>query len=227
MSETNLKDRIKHGEKRGGFVPGILTYRNLMAIMLVGAVRVDAELREKAKAREPKSRNRRRPEVIYQWSMTGNEFWMRLYTTLDADRLVTRAQRTGKANIRITVRDSKSKKVVEFVSGSMEIARDQKGWENDLKKLLDRAYLFISRERPQCPLCRKAKMEIRSGSRGQFWGCETFPACRGTLNIPEAAIVAASVENTPVIDRKGENYRPPAKFFGNNKVNLPLGESVQ
>jgi hypothetical protein len=226
MNQVKEKQGNQNREKRG-FVPGILTYRNLMAIMLVGAARVDRELREKAVAREPKSRNRRQQEVIYQWDQAENEFWMRFYTSLDTDRLVTRAQRTGKAKIRIAVRDSKSKQVVEFVSGAMEIVRDQKGWENELKTLLDRAYLFISRERPQCPLCRKAKMEIRTGSRGQFWGCETFPECRGTLSIPEAKIFEAAVENSPAVERKnGGRFGSTANFYGKTE-NAQVRESVQ
>ena len=33
--------------------------------------------------------------------------------------------------------------------------------------------------RPDCPKCGK-KMTRRSSQRGQFWGCSTFPKCRGT-----------------------------------------------
>lgn len=168
-----------------GFVPGILTYGSLQGILFKSGSRVDRDLRQKAEAREPKSRNRRPQEVIYQWDQLENGFWMRLYTTIDTKSLVTRAQRTEKAKVRLTVRDAKSKQVVEFVSGSVEIFRDQTGWEQQVRTLLDRAYLFISRNRPICPLC-KSQMEIRTGKRGEFWGCDQFPTCRGTRNIPEA-----------------------------------------
>lgn len=178
----NFKNNQKSGR---GFVPGILTYGSLQPILFAGAERVDNRLREQAKEREPKARNRRQQEVIYQWTMPGNSFWMRFYTSIDTDRLITRAQRTGRAKLRVSVRDSKSKQVVEFVSGSVEIDRDRTGWEPMVKEILDRAYLFISRNRPICPLCKR-QMEIRTGKRGDFWGCEQFPTCRGTRNIPAA-----------------------------------------
>jgi DNA topoisomerase-3 len=34
---------------------------------------------------------------------------------------------------------------------------------------------------PACPLCDKP-MRLRSGSRGSFWGCSGYPACKGTRN---------------------------------------------
>src|SRR3989304_1839665 len=33
-----------------------------------------------------------------------------------------------------------------------------------------------------CPRC-KGDMVKRHSARGPFWGCRTFPACRGTLNV--------------------------------------------
>lgn len=35
--------------------------------------------------------------------------------------------------------------------------------------------------RPTCPKCG-AKMTARSGPTGTFWGCSTFPKCKGTKN---------------------------------------------
>lgn len=32
---------------------------------------------------------------------------------------------------------------------------------------------------PACPRCGMM-MEVRSGRRGQFWGCMRYPSCRGT-----------------------------------------------
>lgn len=193
MNTNNTKGKNANAEGTRKFTPGILTYAGLKSLIFTGAVRMDRELRETAVKRDPKARNRRQPEVIYQWNISENDFWMRLYSTLDTDRLVTRAQRTGHAKLRLTVRDNTSKQVVEFVSASYEIIRDQIGWESDLREILNRAYLFVSRLRPQCPKCRKSLMEIRTGPRGQFWGCQQFPECRGTRNIPEAVIVTESL----------------------------------
>lgn len=190
-NDNNSKNNQKGGR---GFVPGILTYGSLQPILFSGAERVDRQLRDQAKERAPKARNRRQQEVIYQWTMADNSFWMRFYTSIDTDRLVTRAQRTGRAKLRVSVRDAKSKQVVEFVSGAVELESGQTGWEPLVKEMLDRAFLFISRNRPICPLCRK-QMEIRTGKRGDFWGCEQFPDCRGTRNIPAAYRVPESADN--------------------------------
>lgn len=35
---------------------------------------------------------------------------------------------------------------------------------------------------PLCPFCR-ARMVRRNGSRGEFWGCSTFPRCRGKREV--------------------------------------------
>lgn len=182
MSEHSINEKRNQNGKKT-FVAGILTYGSLQPILFAGAERVDRRLREQAKERDPKARNRRQQEVIYQWTMSDNSFWMRFYTSIDTNGLVTRAQRTGRAKLRVSVRDAKSKQVVEFVSGTVELAKDQTGWEPLVREMLDRAFLFVSRNRPICPLCKK-QMEIRTGKRGDFWGCSQFPECRGTRNIP-------------------------------------------
>lgn len=41
-------------------------------------------------------------------------------------------------------------------------------------------------ESPSCPRCASAMVQ-RSGSRGPFWGCSTYPKCRGTVDIDMAA----------------------------------------
>lgn len=201
MNNSTNKPAKRAGANRG-FVPGILTYGSLQPILFAGAERVDKTLREQAKERDPKARNRRQQEVIYQWTLADNSFWMRFYTSIDTDRLVTRAQRTGRAKLRVSVRDAKSKQVVEFVSGSVDLERDRTGWEPMVKEMLDRAYLFISRNRPICPLCKK-QMEIRTGKRGDFWGCEQFPECRGTRNIPAAYRVPETTESLTPVTRTG------------------------
>ena len=35
---------------------------------------------------------------------------------------------------------------------------------------------------PACPRCSSPMIQ-RRGNRGQFWGCSTYPRCRGTVNI--------------------------------------------
>ena len=41
-----------------------------------------------------------------------------------------------------------------------------------------------------CPLCKKP-MRVRTGSRGPFYGCSGYPACRHTYDVP-AGYVAPS-----------------------------------
>jgi ssDNA-binding Zn-finger/Zn-ribbon topoisomerase 1 len=38
---------------------------------------------------------------------------------------------------------------------------------------------------PTCPEC-EARLVLRHGRNGPFFGCPWFPACRGTASIPEA-----------------------------------------
>ena len=35
-----------------------------------------------------------------------------------------------------------------------------------------------------CPMCN-SPMVRRKGSRGEFWGCSRYPACKGTRNISD------------------------------------------
>jgi restriction system protein len=32
---------------------------------------------------------------------------------------------------------------------------------------------------PECPQCAKP-MRKRTSAKGEFWGCSTYPACKGT-----------------------------------------------
>jgi len=38
---------------------------------------------------------------------------------------------------------------------------------------------------PACPECGK-QMRKRNGSKGEFWGCQGYPDCRGTMNVDDA-----------------------------------------
>lgn len=40
----------------------------------------------------------------------------------------------------------------------------------------------VSADAPQCPLC-SAFMIVRFSKRGRFWGCITFPKCKGIKGI--------------------------------------------
>jgi len=47
------------------------------------------------------------------------------------------------------------------------------------------AQVPVTGNEPECPKCN-APMRMRTGSRGQFYGCSKFPECRGTRNLTSA-----------------------------------------
>lgn len=55
---------------------------------------------------------------------------------------------------------------------------------------------------PMCPKC-KGKMYLRNGQNGEFWGCGSYPACRGTVpkegapTAPPVATPAPPVASSP------------------------------
>ena len=54
-------------------------------------------------------------------------------------------------------------------------------------------------EVPNCPDCSKPMVK-RSGKFGEFWGCSTFPRCRGIRNINENKVLR-KIENPSVYQR--------------------------
>ena len=48
----------------------------------------------------------------------------------------------------------------------------------------DKAMIIADADAPKCPECEET-MVMRTGrkSRKQFWGCPTFPKCRGTREV--------------------------------------------
>ena len=222
MSETikrseNIRGRANDSEKTKR---GILSYGTIQSSLFAGAERVDARLRKKAKKRNPKSRNRRPGEVIYQWTAGADDaaFQLRLYTSIETGSLITRAERTGRANLRITVRDNLSKKPVGYISDSLEIERGATDWQTPLRQMLERAFLFCWQKRPVCFGCRR-NMEIRIGRSGEFWGCTEFPKCNTTLGIRNA-------ENDGKRAR-AENSRQPEKSNGKNSKQISEQSEIQ
>ena len=60
---------------------------------------------------------------------------------------------------------------------------------------------------PKCPKCGK-DMALRSGSKGQFWSCTGYPACRSTFDYNKAEV-----------DRKGWG-KPVQTVVDNNPVSI-------
>lgn len=40
----------------------------------------------------------------------------------------------------------------------------------------------VSTKSPICPLCDNSDMTLRHGSKGNFWGCNRFPTCKGSMD---------------------------------------------
>jgi ssDNA-binding Zn-finger/Zn-ribbon topoisomerase 1 len=52
--------------------------------------------------------------------------------------------------------------------------------------------------RPKCPGCARSMMVRRSKKLTLFWGCRAFPACMGTVNVPEATLIALVRAHGPI-----------------------------
>ncbi|MDH5492275.1 MAG: topoisomerase DNA-binding C4 zinc finger domain-containing protein [Myxococcales bacterium] len=56
------------------------------------------------------------------------------------------------------------------------------GREESIRRERAAATAKLNQIRPACPACSR-QMVPRSGLRGWFWGCDSFPKCRGTKNM--------------------------------------------
>jgi DNA helicase II / ATP-dependent DNA helicase PcrA len=54
---------------------------------------------------------------------------------------------------------------------------------------------------PACPKCGSAMVK-RNSYRGPFWGCKTYPRCKGTISISGNTATAEKPEYKPLPDRK-------------------------
>lgn len=85
-----------------------------------------------------------------------------------------------------------------------------------LGELLRGASLPVLEEQtPRCPRCGAGMVqrEARKGSRaGQsFWGCSTYPRCRGIVDLPSVGIVTTGARRHPARGiPAGLDERPPA-----------------
>jgi hypothetical protein len=115
----------------------------------------------------------------------------------------TAIARKGKAFVKISVRDHfnffesgpndaslteekitaeeyrKLAKGKEIVDSQERLQRRKQDKERSRRS--EKLYEAFHSTAPSCPNC-DARMTLRSGPRGPFWGCPHFPKCRGTAN---------------------------------------------
>ena len=72
--------------------------------------------------------------------------------------------------------------------GPFFYCEDECGWKTDLKKKArwsgakSNGNSDLPKQGPPCPIC-KAKTTLRTGKRGQFYGCSNYPKCKGTVSL--------------------------------------------
>jgi hypothetical protein len=65
--------------------------------------------------------------------------------------------------------------VVHKVGGTKRVHR-VRGWKKNLQNRIDSFEEMLG---PKCPICKSPMVE-RKGKTGNFWGCCTYPICKGT-----------------------------------------------
>jgi CBS domain containing-hemolysin-like protein len=83
--------------------------------------------------------------------------------------------------------------------------------------------MFEPHDEPKCPRCGDAMVRRVRGSDGApFWGCSTFPECRGTREIVTAAIVGHQPAAT-VGQARGRRLRFDRLVLACGAVGLMIG----
>ena len=162
----------------------IMTYWKILRALPSGHKRIEKELRKQAVKKDPAAEHRKM-EIVFEWKFGGDYgFSLRLYSTIENISGITRAERIGRAKIRIVTRELLSRAKVEHYSGEIEIpAADVAGrWKDKLQEDLGRIMSQVAVPRPVCSNCLEL-MRVKSGAHGEFWSCASFPKCRGTKRL--------------------------------------------
>jgi transcriptional regulator with XRE-family HTH domain len=123
-----------------------------------------------------KRTDREKAEVIYSWTSPA-DIDVKVFTSVDARTGLARP--LGEDAIRIVAYDKRAKR--KIVSWSTELRRIGR-WQLRLREKVGAAILHAS-YRPRCPVCRQETMIIYGRPEMQFWGCSSYPRCRGTSDL--------------------------------------------
>jgi len=100
---------------------------------------------------------------------------LRVYTSLDPNGL---GWDCGKDAIRVEVFTRLADGTIKRVGGSKRVNRTE-GWQ---QRLLERIDGWKNQLGPSCPQCGLPMVE-RKSKGGKFYGCCSYPQCRGTRNV--------------------------------------------
>jgi len=115
----------------------------------------------------------------YRFSVDGNPFTLRVYSTIDERTGVSRDCGNDAIRVEIYKWDYDAGEPVH-VGHSKKVLRIET-WKKNLGKRLKNVKEMFG---PKCPSCA-SMMVRRSGSNGDFWGCSKYHVtdCSGTRNI--------------------------------------------
>jgi ssDNA-binding Zn-finger/Zn-ribbon topoisomerase 1 len=74
----------------------------------------------------------------------------------------------------------------------------RQSWDKQDVRERDVAPRISKNLRPKCPGCARRMMVRRSKTLDLFWGCRAFPVCTGTVNVPEATLIALIRAHEPL-----------------------------
>lgn len=113
-------------------------------------------------------------EYVYEIDTTQPRVKIRIYSSVSKNS--NQARGKGFDAIRCVV-DYKGTEIFKGTAHTKRLSTWKKNLKDKILELTDRLD-----EMPACPQCQSA-MTIRKGPRGNFWGCVSFPKCKGTKNI--------------------------------------------
>jgi DNA helicase-2/ATP-dependent DNA helicase PcrA len=169
--------------------------------------------------------------VVHPVGLVGGEFRYRLAIRLGVNILVNSsidssgfAADTGDNSIRIWAADDNGKPLMGKTQAYVTRIR---GWQDRTLKAIADTLKSISNivAAPECPKCGKPMVK-RNGSRGEFYGCSTYPKCNGTRNITATPSTVTS-SNIPHIADAPILPTQPIKTFVPSKYQAAIFEWIK
>jgi restriction system protein len=107
---------------------------------------------------------------------SGHEFVLIVYTSCDS---TGRAKPAGEDAIRVVLLFFHEGKV-RWSSGTTRVHRI-KTWDKNLMKRLENWRSMLPEK--ACPTCSAPMKKRESHTGNEFWGCATYPTCKGTRSV--------------------------------------------
>jgi len=115
-------------------------------------------------------------ELVYakRINKDGLALSLRIYTGINPSG---QSREKGEDAIRVNVFCKRTDGQIRMVIGSKRVHR-VKGWKTNLQKRIDEMSQALIKV---CPKCGNS-MVLRHGKNGDFFGCSSYPACKGTMS---------------------------------------------